>query len=392
MISVEQAKDLIDENIQSLKPVRKYLKDSSGHILAKDIVAPVDIPAFAQSSMDGYALKFGEPNQELVLVGEMAAGTNQKINIGPGETSRIFTGAPLPENADTVIMQEKISKIGELIQLQDDRLKFGDNVRQVGSEIRAGAVAMHKGDQLGPAAMAFLAGIGINEVEVYPMPRIAVILTGNELQAPGQPLDFGKVYEANSYSLSAALHLEGIYEIELLTAEDKLDKLTEVLNTALKENDVILLTGGVSVGDYDFVLQASTANGVEQIFHKVRQKPGKPLFFGMKADKVIFGLPGNPSSVLNCYYNYVIPALKKLSGKSAKTNLFSATLTHDYSKPKGLKHFLKGNYENGKATPLGAQESYRLSSFAQANCLIELDEELENFKVGDHVRVLFIGN
>ena len=222
------------------------------------------------------------------------------------------------------------------------------------------------------------------------MPKVAIILTGNELQQPGLPLNFGQVYESNSFSLSAALKKEGIYDIEILKAEDNLEKLTEVLKSALENNDVVLLTGGVSVGDYDFVLQAATNCGVRQIFHKVKQKPGKPLFFGKQKDKVIFGLPGNPSSVLNCYYNYVVPAVKMLSNKQNSILEISAELTHNYTKPKGLTHFLKGNYKDGKATPLGAQESYRLSSFAQANCLIQLKEEEENFSSGEIVNVILI--
>ncbi|RYD70182.1 MAG: molybdopterin molybdenumtransferase MoeA, partial [Sphingobacteriales bacterium] len=243
---------------------------------------------------------------------------------------------------------------------------------------------------LTPAPLAFLAGIGIYEVTVFPMPKISIILTGNELQKPGRPLKFGQVYESNSYSLSAALKNEGITDIEILNAEDSLEKLTDVFEKALQASDVVLLTGGVSVGDYDFVLQASVACGVEQLFHKVKQKPGKPLFFGRQAQKIVFGLPGNPSSVLNCYYNYVVPAIKKLSGKAVHLKEIKAVLTHDYKKPSGLTHFLKGNYRDGKATPLAAQESYRLSSFAIANCLIELREAQESFNAGDVVNVILI--
>jgi molybdopterin molybdotransferase len=277
---------------------------------------------------------------------------------------------------------------GNKISFSDNTFSFGANVREKGSEIRKGELAMRSGDLLTPAAMAFLAGIGIDQVEVYPMPSISVILTGNELQQPGQPLGFGQVYESNSYSLSAALMKEGIYDITIVQAEDSLSALTKILKTCLDQSDLILLTGGVSVGDYDFVLQACLDCGVQQIFHKVRQKPGKPLFFGKKEDKMIFGLPGNPSSVLSCYYNYVLPAAKKLSNKENSTREVSAQLTHAYKKAKGLTHFLKGSYREGKVTPLGAQESYRLSSFAQANCLIRLDEEKEDFKVGQTVKIL----
>ncbi|KQN36023.1 molybdopterin-binding protein [Pedobacter sp. Leaf41] len=390
MISVEEARKLIGDHISPLKPVLKPLQEAADHILSEDIIAEFDIPAFRQSSMDGYAIIFDDVHEELHLIGEMAAGTAQKLIISKGQTSRIFTGAPLPEGADTVVMQEKTSKKDDRITFDDEKLVKGANVREIGSEIRTGKLAMAKGDLLSPAALAFLAGIGVSEVMVYPNPSVAIILTGNELQQPGLPLQFGQVYESNSYSLAAALRNEGIFNVEILKAEDSLETLTAVLREALVRNDVVLLTGGVSVGDYDFVLQAAADCGINQIFHKIKQKPGKPLFFGKKEDKVVFGLPGNPSSVLNCYYNYVAPALNQLSNKANSLKSIQAELTHPYQKPPGLTHFLKGNYKDGKATPLGAQESYRLSSFAQANCLIQLNEGQENFAAGENINVILI--
>lgn len=390
MISVDEAKQLISDHISSLKPILKPLQESAEHVLSNDIFAAFDIPAFRQSSMDGYAIIFADKRENLDLVGEMAAGTANTLTVTKGQASRIFTGAPLPDGADTVVMQEKTGRKNNTISFEDEQLILGANVRAIGSEIRVGELAMRKGDCLSPAALAFLAGIGIDEVEVYPMPRVAIILTGNELQQPGLPLTFGQVYESNSYSLVAALHKEGIREIEVLTAEDTLEGLTAVFEAALAKNDVVLLTGGVSVGDYDFVLQAAEKCGVKQIFHKVKQKPGKPLFFGKKDDQVIFGLPGNPSSVLNCYYNYVIPAIKLLSNKENSIKTVTAELSHNHKKNKGLTHFLKGNYKDGKATPLGAQESYRLSSFAQANCLIQMNEMQEDFLAGELVNVILI--
>ncbi|QXU39746.1 gephyrin-like molybdotransferase Glp [Pedobacter sp. D749] len=392
MISVKEAKDLISQHITALNPISIDLAKASGHILAAHIYAKYDIPAFSQSSMDGYAIKFADHEQELALIGEMAAGTANKIAIQNGETSRIFTGAPLPKGADTVVMQEKITRTDGKITLQDPNLKIGLNVRDKGSEITAGALAMERGNLLSPAAIGFLAGIGVNEVSVYPMPKISVIVTGKELQQPGKALEFGQVYESNSYSLSAALKYEGIEQIAVYEADDDLEILKNVLQNAVENSDVVLLTGGVSVGDYDFVIEAASSCGIKQVFHKVKQKPGKPLFFGTKDQKLIFGLPGNPSSVLSCYYNYVLPAIKALSHKNNSVIEVQAELTHGYSKPAGLTHFLKGKYENGKVTPLSAQESYRLSSFAQANCLICLDETKEHFKQGDILTVMILPN
>jgi molybdopterin molybdotransferase len=390
MISVKEAKDLISQYIIALNPISIDLAKASGYILAADVYAKYDIPAFSQSSMDGYAIKFEDHEQELSLIGEMAAGTVTTMTIQNGQTSRIFTGAPLPEGADTVVMQEKITRTDGKITLQDSNLKLGLNVRDKGSEIMAGALAMEKGSMLSPAAIGFLAGIGINKVSVYPMPKISIIVTGKELQQPGKTLEFGQVYESNSYSLSAALKHEGIEQIAVYEADDDLEILKKVLQTAIESSDVVLLTGGVSVGDYDFVIEAAAHCGIKQIFHKVKQKPGKPLFFGTKDQKLIFGLPGNPSSVLSCYYNYVLPSIKSLSHKSNTVLEVQAKLTHSYSKAAGLTHFLKGKFVNGLVTPLSAQESYRLSSFAQANCLICLDETQEQLKKGDILTVMIL--
>ena len=390
MISVNEAKKLVADNVQPLSPQKVSIALAAGHTLAKDVFAPCDIPAFAQSSMDGYALKFNDKDNLLQLSGEMAAGTAHQITIHTGETARIFTGAPLPEGADTVVMQEKVTLVNKQIKIDDEKLSLGSNVRNRGAEAKSGQLAIEANSFLSPAAIGFLAGIGIAEVSVYPMPKVAIIVTGKELQTPGNNLAFGQVYESNSYALTAALKNEGITEITILTADDDLAILKNVLEKALEANDVVLLTGGVSVGDYDFVLEASRLCSVKQIFHKVKQKPGKPLFFGIQGQKLVFGLPGNPASVLNCYYNYVIPALKLLSQKESNVKEIQAKLALDHEKPAGLTQFLKATFNDGWVTPLTAQESFRLSSFAKANCLIRLEEEEKEFKKGTFITTILI--
>ncbi|WP_443938478.1 molybdopterin molybdotransferase MoeA [Pedobacter sp. MW01-1-1] len=390
MISVEEAKKLISENTEPLKAETLPLEKLLGHVLAQDIIAPIDIPAYKQSAMDGYAFAFEPLVKELTLVGEMAAGTDKNISLAPGESSRIFTGAPLPTGADTVIMQEHVQVVDNKIILNNPKLEKTSNVRPIGSEVSAGALAMQKGDLISPAALGFLAGIGITNALVYPFPKIGIILTGNELQAPGEELSFGKVYESNSYALKGALQKEGITQITCYWAMDSLQEITDTLQNALSKNDVILLTGGVSVGDYDFVLKAAENCSIHKVFHKVKQKPGKPLFFGTKNKQLIFGLPGNPSSVLSCFYNYVLPALKSISHQSNSTKILKATLQKNLKKAAGLTHFLKGFYQNGMVIPLDAQESYKLSSFAVANCLLILPQEQENAQQGDTIDILLL--
>ncbi|MGY4385009.1 molybdopterin molybdotransferase [Pedobacter sp. UYP24] len=390
MISVDEAKALVLNNVSRLSPLKMKLSEAGGHVMASDVIGEFDIPAFRQSSMDGYAFNFNEVAETLLVCGEMAAGTPAPFTIARKTASRIFTGGPLPDGADTVVMQEKVELAAGFISILDNNLIAGGNVRGIGTELKKGDLAMPKGSYLSPAAIGFLAGIGISEVMVYPKPRVAIITTGKELQQPGKDLAFGQVYESNSYSLRAALQCEGITNITLFNADDDLDVVKKVISSALENNDVILLTGGVSVGDYDFVVEASKLCGISQYFHNVKQKPGKPLYFGKKGNQLVYGLPGNPSSVLSCYYNYVLPALKILANKENDDVEITAVLTHAYNKPVGLTHFLKGTYKDGMATPLNAQESFRLSSFAKANCLIRLEEDQDCFQAGDQVYILLM--
>jgi len=243
---------------------------------------------------------------------------------------------------------------------------------------------------LSPAAIGFLAGIGITEVKVYPNALITIIITGNELQQPGEPLQHGQVYESNSFALKAALKKLAIDNIQIFYATDKPEIITDTLKKALEKSDVVLLTGGISVGDYDFVLQAATECGVEKLFHKIKQRPGKPLYFGKKGNKLVFGLPGNPSSVLTCFYQYVIPVLEKLSKRKIGLQTIKAPLAKPFQKNTDLLHFLKGFYDGETVASLDAQESYRLSSFAKANCLIQIDEDITSLKEGELVNVYLL--
>jgi molybdopterin molybdotransferase len=387
MISVNEAKEIIQEIVQSLAPLRLPLHEASGLVLAEDIYAPTDIPAFEQSSMDGYALKFSEKDNSLIIKGEMAAGTSKLLSLQANEAARIFTGAALPDGADTVVMQEKVRVAENKLIIEDPLLQAGSNVRHKGAEVKEGALAMCANTYLSAAAIGFLAGIGLSHVPVFPRPTVSIILTGNELQQPGTPLEFGQVYEANSVMLRVALEQAGVKDIQVFRAPDDLQALQNVLTTALEQSDLVLLTGGVSVGDYDFVVQAAENCGVVRHFHKIKQKPGKPLFFGSKENKIVFGLPGNPSSVLTCFYQYVLPAIEAMLIKPECIEEIQATLSHDYPKAPGLTHFLKARYQNGKVTPLHAQESFRLHSFAQADCFIVLEEGHGDYKAGDQVKV-----
>ena len=389
MISVAAAKKIIQENSTPLQPKKVALEDVVGMALAADIYSTIDIPAFNQSSVDGYAFLFEglQQYQLLKIDGEMAAGDASTNSLLPQHAIRIFTGAAVPVGADSIVMQEKILIENGMLQIDDKNLKPGSNVRLKGSEIKAGELALEKGTILSPAAIGYLAGFGIDKVWVFPKPTISIIVTGKELQQPGVPLAYGQVYESNSYTLSAALQQLGINNVKIYRADDDLQILTAILQDALLQSDVVLLTGGISVGDYDFVLEAATNCGITKRFHRIKQRPGKPMYFGNKNNQLVFGLPGNPSSVLTCFYEYVIPALQKLSCTKKGIETLVVPLGKSLSKPVGLTCFLKAMYDGKTATALGAQESYRLSSFAKANCLIMVDEAIETLSEGDSVEI-----
>ncbi len=389
MISVDEAKKIIEQNIVALQPVQMPLQKAAGKILAEDVYSTVDIPAFPQSSMDGYVFSFSQwqEHKKLIIDGEIAAGSEAEILLAEGKTIRIFTGAPVPPGADTVVMQEKVIVQDSTLIIEDEAIKQGTNVRPKGSEMKAGELALEKGTLLSPAAIGFLAGIGITAIKVFPNPSISIIITGKELQQAGQPLQYGQVYESNSFTLSTALQQLHFENIKIFRADDDLQILTGILQEALQQSDVVLLTGGISAGDYDFVLQAAANCGVTKLFHKIKQRPGKPLFFGKKGNKIIFGLPGNPSSVLTCFYEYVLNALAILTKQQLNLQAVNVPIEKSFSKTNTLTHFLKGFYNGETVSVLDAQESYRLSSFAKANCLVKINEEVTQCTAGEMVEV-----
>lgn len=389
MISVSEARKIIQQYVTALPPVQMKLQEVVGCRLAADLLSPLDIPAYPQSSMDGYAFSFTDwqKNTALQVKGEMAAGSSKDLLVGSGMAVRIFTGAAVPPGADTVVMQEKATVVNEHLQIEDEQLKQGLNVRLKGSEIKAGELALPAGTVLSPAAIGFLAGMGITEVAVFPPPKVTILITGDELQTPGHTLAYGQVYDSNSFALTAVLRQCGVQQVELVQVPDRLDQLTEQLDRALNRSDLVLLTGGVSVGDYDFVAEAAKRCSITKHFHSIKQRPGKPLFFGTKETRLVFGLPGNPSSVLTCFYMYVLPVINQMIRAQKGLPGKQVPLSAAYHKAAGLTHFLKGHYNGERVAPLGAQESYRMRSFAVANCLIELDEEAADMKEGTMVNI-----
>jgi molybdopterin molybdotransferase len=390
MISVSEARERIAAHTIRRPVAFVKIDDAAGLMLAEDLYSVIDIPAYPQSSMDGYAIRFADyhPGEGLLLSqGDSAAGTRERYELESGHAKRIFTGAAVPDGADTIVMQEKCTVSEGRLFIDDASLKQGQNLRLKGSEIRRGELALATGSRLHPATIGFLSMIGVTHVNVFEPPKVCIIVTGNELVDPGGPLGYGQVYESNSHALRAALAQMSIREIAVVHAQDNLEALTHTLAAALDNYDMILLNGGISVGEYDFVLRATEQCGIQQVFHKIRQKPGKPMYFGTSGDKLIFGLPGNPASVLTCFYEYVAVCLEKLYGVDPGIRSIQAPLGADVKKPAGLTHFLKGYFDGVNAHPLDAQESYRLSSFARANALIVIEEEKTQCVKGEMVEL-----
>lgn len=374
MISVTEARDFIKSVIKPLNVTSLPILACKGLTLASDIYSMYDAPSFRQSSMDGYAFKFKDLTGyiKLKLVGTIAAGDSNSYSIGDGQAMRVFTGAPIPIGSDTVVMQEKVTTRDGFIEISDESLTYGINVREAGSELQKNKLVLSKGELIKTRTIGFLAGLGIDMIKVYPPPSVSIIITGNELLNPGDPLVHGKVFESNSYTLTSVLKEMNILDINVLYAQDDLMSLTKILSDAVSSSDVVLLTGGVSVGDYDFVLKAAENNGLQYVYHKIAQKPGKPMYFGIKEDTYIFGLPGNPGSVLTCFYMYVEYALGIMMNRKSLLIPSKAKLNQDYKTSPSLTHFLKGKLNGDHVTLLDAQESYRLKSFAEADCLIVL--------------------
>lgn len=391
MISVTEAIQLIENNSTPGKREVINLNCAIDHYLSKDVISSINMPPFRQSAMDGYAVCMHQ-SQVYTVVDEIKAGDSHQPILNEGEAVRIFTGAPVPNSANAVILQEKVVVKNDIIELQSITI-LEDNIRTIGEQVLKGAIALKKGTRLNAAAIGYLACLGITEVEVYKRPKITVVVTGNELIEPGKALEYGKIYESNSIMLLSALKNIGYTSVSIHTVEDDYLSTKNTLNTIIKKNDLVLITGGISVGDYDFVGKALKDLSVEKIFYKVKQKPGKPLFYGKKEGTAIFALPGNPAAALSCFYIYVYPALKMISGSEnhALTKIIAKSSTN-FIKKGTRAQFLKANYSNNNVSILDGQSSAMLQTFALANALVYVPEEQDTVAINDNVLTILLPN
>lgn len=391
VISTSKAISLINQSTTALPVTKIELSKSLGKPLSSPAVAEIDLPPFDQSAMDGYALKLGHSNS-FKVIGMIQAGDDaSKIVLKTGEAVKIFTGAMCPPSADLVCRIEDIDEEKETIIVRK-LPKSGANIRLKGEQIQSGEIGLPKGTILNPASIGFLANLGIREINTISSPIISLVSTGNELTAPNKEncLKPGKIFESNSIMLETALKENDWTPSSSIHLNDTYEEVLSGLETCLSNADVIIISGGISVGDYDFVGEALKDLEVTEIFYKVNQKPGKPLFFGVKGHQLVFALPGNPAAALTCFYIYVLPALNKLSGMGFKElPRKRGKLTANIAKPNPREQFLKTYYENGMAHILEGQSSAMLRSFSEANALahIPANAMLNN---GDEVDIILL--
>lgn len=349
-------------------------------VLAADMVSGMNVPAHTNSAMDGYAIGGNDiPRDgiaELTVVGAAFAGRPFSDAVRTGQCVRIMTGAPLPPGADTVVIQERVERVGERIRL-DGTHKPHDNVRYAGEDIKAGQVILNSGRRLTPADIGLLASLGIGTVTVFRRLRVAFFSTGDELRPIGEPLGPGDVHDSNRYTLRGMLTRLGAGITDLGIVRDTPEQTRAAFETAAGGQDVVISSGGVSVGEADFVKETLAALGTVQ-FWKVAMKPGRPLTFGRVRDAVFFGLPGNPVSVMVTFYFFVQPALRKMMGESAtQPLLYKATCRSKLKKKPGRVEYQRGvltQEADGSlsVSKTGMQGSGILTSMANANCFIIL--------------------
>ena len=374
-LNPKQALEKILHGVKPLGTERVPLARALGRPLEGSLKAPYDYPLRDVSAMDGFAFEFKDwkPGKSLRIAGERMAGDPAGSRLGKGLAVRIMTGAPVPPGADTVIPKEKVKVVRSGIFILEPPRK-GDHVRLKAEGVRKGRKLTLLPGPLSSRSLGFLASLGVEKVSAARHPRVAALVTGEELVAPGRRPGQGGVFESNGLMLQAALKEQGL-ECPVEWVGDKPRSLALKAGTILRTNDILLVTGGVSVGDKDPTRKAMKQAGVKQVFWRVAQKPGGPLYFGRKGNKYVFGLPGNPASVYSCFLIYILPLLRKLQGQALPRPL--RVQSGDSIEPLRTKtHFMKAKWTGAmghrRVKVLKGQGSHLLESMALGDGLLEV--------------------
>jgi molybdopterin molybdotransferase len=398
LLSVEDARENVLSQVRPLAPLQLPLAEAAGCVLADDAVADHDLPAFASSAMDGFAVRADDvaaasPSDpvELKVVGTALIGRRPDGTVGAGEAIAIATGAPIPAGADAVVPVENTEDAGDLVRILGGAAA-GSHVRPVGEDVRAGTTLVQRGRRLGAAELGLLANAGIPHPVVHPRPRVIVLSTGDELVPPTEEPTYGQVRDANAYSVFGALREAGASPVLAGIVRDDVDQLRETVFSHLIQADAFISSGGVSVGERDVVKAAFFKRGDIEFF-KVAMQPGMPQGFGQVEGKPYFGLPGNPVSVFVSFEVFVRPAILKMMGRAQLDRPeVTATLTADVRGPKGKLQFARVDVRRGadgwEATPTGGRGSNLISTVARANGLAMVPVGTEIAPAGSPVRVM----
>ncbi len=394
-LSVEQGREKILSLISPLAETESVaIQECYQRVLAREVFSPNNVPAYRNSAMDGYALRSDDLERDSYrVVAEVLAGSHYPKTVERGEAVKIMTGAPMPLGADTVVMREQATQNGELVSFAGAKIKAGQNVRQAGEDLAQGQAVFSIGQRVLSPEMGMLASLGFAHADAFRSLKVAIFSTGDEVQAPGGDIEPNSIFDSNRFTLTGLLKQLGCQVIDLGIIEDDEAKMMQVLEQAAKQADVVITSGGVSVGDADFIKSALEKLG--QIdFWRINMRPGRPLAFGQIAGKPFFGLPGNPGAVMVSFINFVEPALRKMQGEQGWQPLkVNAIALEDLRSRQGRTEFSRGVYAfntQGQLTvrTTGKQGSGILRSMSEANCLIEIAPAIDTVKVGESVTII----
>ncbi|MBI1887451.1 MAG: molybdopterin molybdotransferase MoeA [Nitrosomonadales bacterium] len=393
-LSVSEAQRVVLESVATFSAEQVKLEQALGRVLAEEVRANRDQPPYDISAMDGYSLRsadLGTIPATLEIIEDIKAGDLPGKTLASGQCARIMTGAPLPPGADAVIRVEDTNALPDNRVQINQSVKRGNDIRRLGENMRNGEVVLTPGTEITPGVIGVLATVKRAQVQVHRRPRVAILSTGDELEGLDEPIDLNKIPDANSYALMAQTQALGIEPVLLGIARDDPDELARYLQRGL-EYDVLLVSGGTSVGVHDYVRPTIEALGVQMLFWRVAMKPGHPVAFGKAGEKIIFGLPGNPVSSMVCFGEFVAPALRRMMGHARiHRRTVEARLTHNVKHQPGRTEFIRvmlaQEDEGYAATSTGAQGSGMLLSMARADGLAVLPADCNGLTAGSMVTV-----